>query len=82
MFINLFKLIFGQKRSVFEFNKKYPDLSNATGYLQPIISTIQQKLNFSADLVVTSGFGSPGSNGSWNGMVGVLSRNVSFQSSI
>ncbi|CAL4169346.1 unnamed protein product, partial [Meganyctiphanes norvegica] len=48
-------------------------LADALGYSAELYKEIERRLNFTAVLVPTVGFGSK-KKGSWNGMVGVLSR--------
>jgi len=51
---------------------------DAGGYIPKLLDIIFTKLNLTAELTVTKGFGVI-KNGSWNGMVGVLVRQVNSQ---
>ncbi|XP_066954832.1 glutamate receptor-like isoform X2 [Macrobrachium rosenbergii] len=62
-----------QKPQVFEF-KEGGKLNETKGYVSELLLITQQHLNFTEILVPTDGFGLKESNGSWNGMVGVLYR--------
>ena len=51
----------------------------AEGYTAELTRIAARHLNFTPIVSITSGFGSQLENGSWNGLVGVLERRVSYQ---
>ncbi|KAK8395450.1 hypothetical protein O3P69_006243 [Scylla paramamosain] len=59
---------------VFTFEDWKQGLPGCKGYAADLIRLIQGKLNFTEIILPVYGFGSVTSNGSWNGMVGELSR--------
>ncbi|KAG7177713.1 Glutamate receptor ionotropic, delta-2-like 18 [Homarus americanus] len=61
------------KPTVFTCSKE-GGLKLAKGYLADVIQEMQLRLNFTPELIPTSGFGSLTPNGSWNGMVGVIAK--------
>ncbi|KAG7161170.1 Glutamate receptor-like 47, partial [Homarus americanus] len=62
------------KPTVFEFADNATRLADARGYAADLLRLIQKRLNFSDVILPVVGFGSIIENGSWNGMIGVLSR--------
>ncbi|XP_071519165.1 uncharacterized protein [Panulirus ornatus] len=74
----LVRLVCHQKPTVFEYDTNVRKLAGARGYGADVFRLIQRKLNFTDVILPVEGFGSVTSNGSWNGMVGVLSRRVSM----
>ncbi|XP_064077687.1 glutamate receptor-like [Macrobrachium nipponense] len=62
------------------FEIKRPDetqvtsLREVTGYVAEVIRVLQRDLNFTVDLIFTNTFGTELDNGSWNGMMGDLTR--------
>ncbi|MPD05951.1 hypothetical protein E2C01_101726 [Portunus trituberculatus] len=63
---------------VFTYRDRKKGLPGCNGYAADLTRLIQGKLNFSEIILSVYGFGSVTKNGSWNGMVGELSRLVSI----
>jgi len=61
---------------VYEPGEDSSDLFAATGYNAELAAIAARYMNFTPSIRLTKGFGSL-KNGSWNGMVGALTRNVS-----
>ncbi|KAG0719063.1 Glutamate receptor [Chionoecetes opilio] len=62
------------KPMVFTFNDETQGIPGCQGYAADLMRLLQRKLNFSEVILPVQGFGSVTNNGSWNGMVGELSR--------
>lgn len=60
-----------------EYGEGIVNISDAKGYAADLMRIIQARLNFSSTIMNVKGFGSRTPDGTWNGMVGVLARQVS-----
>ncbi|XP_068203834.1 glutamate receptor 1-like [Palaemon carinicauda] len=64
-----------QKDSVFQFDDGEVRLSHTRGYLAEVVKIMMWRLNLTGSLVLSDGGGSRESDGTWGGIVGVLTRN-------
>ncbi|XP_064085317.1 LOW QUALITY PROTEIN: uncharacterized protein LOC135200638 [Macrobrachium nipponense] len=64
-----------EKAAVFEFDEDKLVLSAARGYLAEVIQIMMSRLNLTGALLPTDGGGSLLNDGTWSGIVGVLTRN-------
>lgn len=61
-----------------EYGDGNTNISDAKGYAADLMRIVQARLNFSSTIMNVKGFGSMTPDGNWNGMVGVLARQVSY----
>ncbi|XP_042237272.1 glutamate receptor 1-like isoform X2 [Homarus americanus] len=62
-----------EKAGIFELNNG-KDLEGASGFIAELLKVVTKHLNLTVTLVPTQGAGTVNSDGSWNGVVGVIAR--------